>query len=276
MQLESVDGAEWTEKHGKEHTFQQAKQLKHLINAVLDGSKPAGQCSRELLEAVLAEAQRRAKVRKQHLATTKRRELALQRPTAISISGLAVFVSPNTDIDVEHVRSACKQAGCSLVEDRTQADVFVVPNPSAMGSASSWACGMRGGVVASAEFFASNGTHGVMLKMKPYAAKRRTVHCTDAFRQSHPEVFNVLRITSRQGRRKGWLWLDSLEQVNQAKARFTSADRQAELMVFASSAEVQNRPAALGGIKYVLNEKMGRLLILEVDKACSRLGMCGH
>ena len=64
---ESAPGAEWTEGHKKEETFQQCKRVKHLISAVLDRSIPAEKCSTALLAVVVSEAERRIQTHKSTL-----------------------------------------------------------------------------------------------------------------------------------------------------------------------------------------------------------------
>ena len=97
------------------------------------------------------------------------------------------------------------------------------------------------------------------------ATNRRFVHMTAAFRARFLELENAVR------RRTRWRLLDEAA-LAATKHRFVEG-RAAELWVFVSMEEFQDRPPDLHGAKYVLLEKLARALVCNMVPARSKFNV---
>ena len=92
------------------------------------------------------------------------------------------------------------------------------------------------------EFIITEGKRGAAIGYRPMYKTTRVAYCTDAFKEKHPVVVDILKTTSaKPGNR--WRWLQGVAEVEATAARF-KGKRDAELVVFASEFEVKRRPQA--------------------------------
>ncbi len=245
------------------------KRFDALCDSVLNGSMDAEELSDDLLEIVVKEIRRRQRTRGKGRKSAKPRAVKSVAP----ISGHQVYVELEevSTLGEEMVSRALRSVGARRCEDRLQASFFWVRDPLHPGQWTDWHCGLSGGTLVDADYVCSGGTKGVAAGYEATGAtNRRFVHMTAAFRARFPELENAVR------RRTRWRLLDEAG-LAATKHRFVEG-RAAELWVFVSMEEFQDRPPDLHGVKYVLFEKLARAFVCNTVLARSKfnVGECSR
>lgn len=229
----------WTRRHAKFAKSLLHKRMSRFVDAVLNGGIDPKSLGEDECDVIMQEIKRREQVDKRYVATVRRRQSVFEPRAPPALDQKRVFVEPNVDICEPRLRSAMRASGMERVADRLQADIFVVRNPAQVGQRTAWCCGMLGGMITTSEFILSGGRRGAAVAYSPGYRFRRTVFCTDRFRDSHPTVFEILQDTSRRRGHK-WRWLQSLEDVTSMSQQYKRTGRLAELIVLACTEEVKH------------------------------------
>ena len=239
-----IGGRGWTQAHDDEALFQRAKRMSYLIDGCLDGSVDIESLDKDSLEIVLAEIERREVASKKSATDRQRRNQVFKIPSKPELQGKHVFIEPNVTTPAVELTRAAREHGWDLVADRTEAHVYVLANPGKPGQRTAWCAALRGGVLTTSEYVLTGGVRGAAIAYRAEHRARHTACATEAFREAHPVVYDILNVTTKQ-RNSRWRWLDTLEEVAAIKDEYRRNGRDAELIIFVGHAEFHHRPEAV-------------------------------
>ena len=160
-----------------------------------------------------------------------------QSPTCNVKSMSNVFVDPTVDFQGENVKftQALRKYNIKRTHNRLSADVFVLPNVTQLGQRIQWCTMLSGSCVCDLKCLISGGKAGSSVAFKAVVSSRRMVWCSDNFRASHGELYNILNHTIALPL-SNWKWIATKEQLLD-KAKKRTANRAGEIVAFVASAE---------------------------------------
>ena len=161
------------------------------------------------------------------------------------------------------------ELGLTRTMVRTEANVFVVDDVSALGQRARWCLAVGGGVAATKEYIMSGVKTGNALSFKSAAGSARFIHITDAFRAAHPVLAGI--VDSKMPGSK-WRAVDRdslLERV--ARGRADDLNKNIVLLVAA-----EQRDAAYGHVKLKLTATDAIVWMTSLDEAGNCSNTCGR
>ena len=240
-----------------------AKRFSHLVDAVMFGTKDPAELPEEMLELVVAEAERR-----QAVAAADERK-AIRDSAAREAAHLPVFRASTFFVATELLNPFGPvieelRAIANRTTDRSGATIFIVKSPLSLCRRDAWACALSGSAAVTFEYACTGGESGLAVQYDRYAARRRVCYMTPAFEAAHPTLPPIIR-----GATPNWQHIDEATLVA-TKGRYEGA-RRAELVVLCAKSEVGHRPASCEGVRYFLPEACARNAITKINRACSKL-----
>ena len=116
----------WSAAHQKELDFQNEKQARYFVDAVLDGSVDVNDLSDEAATIILQEIQRREKRRK------VAKKIKMSTPHLLETIFKHVFVAEDVEADRTHLQRLVQSVRGGLVDEPVQASLFIVATPVAL------------------------------------------------------------------------------------------------------------------------------------------------
>ncbi len=265
FQVSSVQ-APWTEGHKAERAFNRGKEFDRLVDNVLSGSVDPATLSRDVLELVVREAQRRQARR------GKLKRKTFKKSKALAPSHCNVFVERDVQSAMGDfvLQQATTTLPCTLA-DRQTAKIFVMSDPLQLSQRTSWAVGLCGGLACDSAYLCSNGAQGIAVQYRAFGRSRRTVHLSDGFKDAFPALLPIIQACAAN-----WNLVDAATLTR--LKRICTGARRSELLVMVSSAEwpAVSRPPLLQIMKYVFNEQLARQFILQPLPLVSQTGTCDN
>ena len=112
----------------------------------------------------------------------------------VALHGRNVFIELDVP-DYVGAQTACQAQGMRLQADRSDADVFVLADPSKPGQRSSWALVVGGGLAVTLDFIKSCGANGGSIAYSAASATKRGVWISPAFVRAHQELAAIITQT---------------------------------------------------------------------------------
>ena len=240
--VERLNGtkAGWTAQHQHKETELVHKRMTYFVDAVLDGTINVKDLDDDFCQVLVKEIERRNKAGKARVAKVKNQNRAFHTPDR-ALSGLTLFIEQDVDVDEVKLRKVIQPQGINRTADRTQADIFVLKTPAAVGKRTAWACLMRGAILATLEYVLTQGKRGTAIAYRAAGKTRICVHCTIGFSNANPVVFGLLKELTT-ARECNWKWIDTAAEVKAITDKLNRAGRQAEVLVLVSAEELRHRP----------------------------------
>ena len=233
-----------SESMKKEVTFQKAKRMSYLVDALASGHVDVESLDAATIDVVLQEMKRREKAAARSLQERRRKDRALQPPSKPTLQNKAVFVEPDVNLGPSELQRSATAHGWRTVADRTMANVFVVRTPADPGQRTGWVVALRGGVVTTSEYLLNDGQLGAAIAFKQATKNRKWVYLDDSFMTAHPTVSQLLIVCGTQ-RESKWIFLQSRDEVQRIHANLSGKGRDNMLLVFVSKRISENLPPAL-------------------------------
>ena len=190
----------WTEGHEGEAGFQANKERKRKMESYQDGLLLEKEIDAdESIQDDLKTLQET--VAKNDAKLVKHRKLQDQRPLhgrSLSLAGKACFVS--TDIDRNEAGRLLMEANAHMVEDRKNANVYLVKDALNPGQRTTWYAILGGRPIV--ELAALSKGNGMIITFDAHKVSTEVIHLNGDFKASHPEIASAVMNTCQTGRVK--------------------------------------------------------------------------
>lgn len=200
-----VGASVWDERHSKEAQLQQLRAKQRRVDSAALGLLLPTEVDAETRADMQAACQRRQAnhdTRRRRQEAVKKVELGVK----VVMTNLQVHFAPSLG-DSPQWSIALGQHHARRCLDPARAQMWVVPNPCEVGILTRVAAALRGGVVATPEFFTTGGRSGACLAY--HAAVPRRVWASNRFRHRHPGVITIIETvqTVKTDRAGKWQWI---------------------------------------------------------------------
>ena len=175
----------------KEISFNRAKKLVRKAEAYEDGILLEHEITETTLDAVKDLRARRAKNERERDNAHRHLQRVLLPSRRVALHGRKVFIETNVP-DYAGAQTACRAQGMRLQTDRSDADIFVLADPSKPGQRSSWALVVGGGLAVTLEFIKSCGANGGSIAYSAASAAKRHLWISPAFLRAHQELAMIV------------------------------------------------------------------------------------
>ena len=191
----------WTESHEKEFQKQRKKQTRHAVEALWDGRLLPAEITDDLnnvAEAQTAKNLAQDKLLRQNYKRAARRQQMLdQKFDWQHLSGCKYWSHPT------HTHAKLGRCMMDLnlqpVDERQEADVYVVRNAAEPGERVQWFA-VLGGKVVLEEKFALNEASGLVMHYKAILARgKHRLYMTQAFISKHTVISNIIQVLMQPG-----------------------------------------------------------------------------
>ena len=194
MSMQDIDTAEvpgWMPSHEKERQFQVQKRRKLMVGAFKDGHLVDEEITAEVEEDAARADKRADELAKERSAKDRldTEKLSSKKYRVADMQGKKIFVDgkcPQQD--------ACKAAaGAHLlqcVQDRLQADIFVVPQIADPPQRTEWACAIVGGLLTVPAFI--KGEEAPAIKYAQACRLKRDIDFAEHFQADHPSIHALI------------------------------------------------------------------------------------
>ena len=102
----------------------------------------------------------------------------------MALTGKPVFLDPGL-LDFAEARAACEAKGMRLMADRSDAEFFVVDDPTHFSQRSHWALAVGGGSTVNVEFICKYGVRGASIVYTAGVAAKRSIWISPEFLHHH-------------------------------------------------------------------------------------------
>lgn len=229
----------WSEAHEAEADFQRDKRMNRFLEAHEAGhTLEAEYADKELadravmLKLLVDEARNR-----KYNQDRNRVERLLEAPAQVSLEGKRIFVEERVlqekDAEMRQLVHACNGR---LVQNRGQADVFVVLDVQHPGQRVTWHAMLGGHSIADVHFLESSGHAGVMFTYKAATNTTRRWYCSAEFARLHPILSGIIHAKANAPGSK-WYALDAREDCIEWAEYCNQRKRATEVLAFVSEAE---------------------------------------
>lgn len=135
----------WTKGHQKESDHLTEKRMSRFVDALVDGHMDVNDLSREEVDVVLEELERRDISDKKSAAEARLSERAFAKAPKPCFNKQTIFVESDVKVQADCLLDSTRALGMRRVTDRTAADVFLVANIAEMSKRTAWCSCIRGG-----------------------------------------------------------------------------------------------------------------------------------
>ena len=229
----------WTDKHEKEKAFQDKKRARRFIEAIEEGTIDKAGLSEEMTLLVKMYHELEHERHKSWESGRKRAEALLAPPSPPTISGTKIYVNSGIDVgNQQQWRRLLRDRRAQQVQDRLEADLYIVEDVSQPGQRILWCCFLAGRAVCTLDYVKTAGERGTILKYKAATESKRQVWASDAFKAKHVEIFAILNALARRDASK-WRWVASKEAFLDLAARRAAGGHGNEAASFLTMKELR-------------------------------------
>ena len=184
----------WTADHAKEKAFQNDKRMDRFMQAIDEEYTVGAENSAGTKEALKLWKDYKAKKIVSYHADKIRAEKRDRSPTLDFKSMSNVFVDRSVDFQGDDVKftQALRRHSMKRTYNRLFADTFVVPNVTQLGQRIQWCTMLVGSCVCDLKCLISGGKTGSSVAFKAAVSSRRSVWCSDSFKEAHHEIHAIL------------------------------------------------------------------------------------
>ena len=177
----------WSETMAKELLFQKNKQYDSKVERYLQNALLEDEVDPELVDVALKLRATQEKNDQQRVAKEKRNQNLLV-PKKCSIQRNKFHLEDTNWL--HKVRAASRH---NVMIHPWDAENWVVSDPSNPKEQVLWSASLLGGLVVDVAYFESDGEQGLAIHFSPFVDISRKVYVSEAFKQAHPRVAEVLR-----------------------------------------------------------------------------------
>ena len=116
------------------------------------------------------------------------------------------------------------------VEDRRQADVFIVRDVAQLGQRIQWLCMLSGKMACDSLFVLSNGQQGTALQFKAKVCSGKCVWLSPEFMKQHAELSDIVLFCMKQWQSK-WKHMDCSEEIFLEAVRLANTKKRPTCMI---------------------------------------------
>ena len=177
----------WSENMAKEVMFQRNKQYDSKVERYLQNALLEDEVDPELVDVALKLRATQEKNDQQRVAKEKRNQNLLL-PKKCSIQRNKFHLE-----DTTWLRKVTAASRHNVMIHPWDAQNWVVSDPSNPKEQVLWSATLLGGLVVDVPYFESDGERGLAIHFSPFVDISRKAYVSEAFKQAHPRVAEVLR-----------------------------------------------------------------------------------
>ena len=240
--------------------FAQCKRQKKLLHHHMRNEQD---CPAELRAGVAEEKVATKALDKKRIRAQNELARVTEPRARVLAPGTAIYFAEGVPGDVGR---AILEKGYVEVTTRVLADTFVVPDPGSPGVRVVIAAALRGAEVASPTHIF--GRRGPVIAYERALGIPRKLYLTDAFREKHPGIANIMCCLASEKKSK-WKMFKSSAAFEAAKGACASGGKRSQAIAIATSGEAAKSPK-----RYVDLLKFIKL-IARINRGQSMMGVCG-
>lgn len=234
-------------------------------NSVLDSELRDGDAA---AANTMAAAQRKRDI-KREIDSLKISKILSKAPV-VDFNGMHLFAHPCfNDTEVGVIAS---KRGLVVDAVRTDADVFLVPDPGKPGLRIAWIAALKGARIGTSKYILSGGRSGACVKYERALSSKRFIWVSPGFCTVHPDTTVILEECMRSPGTQ-WKKLGSQLEFVRRSYKVFSTGRLKSVLGLATLAEKRCSPV-LRGLGNVFDSRAFLTFISKVDLANSSSGMC--
>ena len=277
-----VEDQAWTAAHQREAERQRKVRVERACAAVLDGT-----ANRSCLLAVgagsqaLREFRKHEQDRQRELELKWRRQASVQAlPEKVDLAQKHVFVGDGARVACgleQRWRAAKNAAGMVEVQERANAQVFMVLDPSAPGDRNRVVASMVGGLLCTPGFVLEpDGRGAVVLQLHRALSMPRSIFVSEGTVSIHKPMVDLMQrvceVELRRGKAKPrWQWFTDMPDQRERfleRTRIKDKGHCSELVTLVTPSEgLRNFPRQMSFRAFLES-------IHRVDQRCTRVGYC--